>query len=81
MFHCRYAAFRRFSIPLARQSGANRPTQRRSSMVTTSEVQERQLVPVAPGLYAEFGALYLQAGDAPKAVAMYTEERDAWPES
>lgn len=35
----------------------------------------------APGLYAELGTLYLQAGDATKAVAMYTKERDAWPES
>ena len=36
---------------------------------------------VAPGLYAELGTLYLQAGDASKAVVMYNKERDAWPES
>jgi len=36
---------------------------------------------IAPGLYAELGTMYLQAGDASKAVAMYTKERDAWPES
>jgi len=36
---------------------------------------------IAPGLYAELGTLYLQAGDATKAVAMYNKERDAWPES
>ena len=36
---------------------------------------------VAPGLYAELGTLYLQAGDASKAVTMYTKERDTWPES
>jgi len=36
---------------------------------------------VAPGLYAELGTLYLQAGDGTKAVAMYTKEREAWPES
>lgn len=36
---------------------------------------------IAPGLYAELGTLYLQAGDSTKAVAMYTKERDAWPES
>lgn len=35
----------------------------------------------APGLYAELGTLYLQEGNATKAVAMYTRERDAWPES
>lgn len=36
---------------------------------------------VAPGLYAELGTLYLQAGDAAQAVAMYTKEREAWLES
>ena len=36
---------------------------------------------IAPGLYAELGTLYLQAGDPTKAIAMYTKERDAWPES
>ena len=36
---------------------------------------------VAPGLYAELGTLYLQAGDANKAIAMYTKEREVWPES
>lgn len=36
---------------------------------------------VAPGLYAELGTLYLQAGSQDKAIAMYSRERDAWPES
>jgi hypothetical protein len=36
---------------------------------------------VAPGLYAELGTLYLQAGDSAKAIAFYTKERNAWPES
>lgn len=36
---------------------------------------------VAPGLYAELGTLYLQAGDSIKAVALYTKEKSAWPES
>ena len=36
---------------------------------------------IAPGLYAELGTMYLQTGDSTKAVAMYTKERDAWPES
>ena len=36
---------------------------------------------VAPGLYAELGTLYLQQGDAAKAVGLYSKERDAWPES
>ena len=36
---------------------------------------------IAPGLYAELGTLYFQAGLADKAVEMYTLERDTWPES
>lgn len=36
---------------------------------------------IAPGLYAELGTLYLQAGDTTQAVAMYTKEREVWPES
>jgi hypothetical protein len=42
---------------------------------------EKNQQKTAPGLYAELGTLYLQEGDATKAVAMYTKERDAWPES
>lgn len=36
---------------------------------------------VAPGLYAELGTLYLQAGSSAKASALYSKERNAWPES
>lgn len=36
---------------------------------------------VAPGLYAELGTLYFQAGVRDKALAMYSRERDTWPES
>jgi hypothetical protein len=36
---------------------------------------------VAPGLYAELGTLYLQSGSSDKAIAMYSHERDEWPES
>lgn len=36
---------------------------------------------VAPGLYAELGTLYLEAGDSDRAISLYTKERDAWPES
>lgn len=38
-------------------------------------------VKVPPGLYAELGTLYLQSGVADRAIAMYSRERDAWPES
>lgn len=36
---------------------------------------------VAPGLYAELGTLYLQSGSSEKAIALYSKERTAWPES
>jgi hypothetical protein len=36
---------------------------------------------MAPGLYAELGTLYLQAGSPDKAVGLYKQERGAWPES
>jgi hypothetical protein len=34
-----------------------------------------------PGMNAEVGTLYLQAGDKAKAVTFYDQERNAWPES
>lgn len=42
---------------------------------------EKSAQKVAPGLYAELGTLYLQAGSSDMALAMYSRERDAWPES
>lgn len=36
---------------------------------------------VAPGLYADLGTLYLEAGDSDRAIALYEKERAAWPES
>ena len=36
---------------------------------------------VAPGLYAELGTFYLEAGDPQSAIRYYEFERDAWPES
>jgi len=35
----------------------------------------------APGLYAELGTLYLQAGNRPQAIRYYELERRTWPES
>lgn len=46
--------------------------------ITKMELSQKQ---VAPGLYAELGTFYLQAGDSEKAVGFYARERDAWPES
>lgn len=48
------------------------------AQVTSSELAKRR---VAPGLYAEVGTLYLQAGDGKKAIAFYAKEKEAWPES
>ena len=45
-----------------------------------STLESKQLK-VAPGLYAELGTLYLQAGLTEQAIAMYKKERDLWPES
>lgn len=36
---------------------------------------------VAPGLYAEVGTLYLQAGQRQRAIGWYQREQKAWPES
>lgn len=42
---------------------------------------EKSKQKVAPGLYAELGTLYLQAGSTDKAIGLYAQERAAWPES
>jgi hypothetical protein len=47
-------------------------------LISEMEVSSQK---VAPGLYAELGTLYLQAGESEKAIAMYSKERNAWPES
>ncbi len=36
---------------------------------------------MAPGLYAELGTLYLQAGSTDKAKMYYEKEKNTWPES
>ena len=46
--------------------------------VTAMEAAKQK---VAPGLYAELGTLYLQAGSTSKAIEYYGDERRAWPES
>lgn len=60
------------------------PTQaekfRASLEVIVSESEARsQKVP--PGIYAELGTLFLQAGDLNKSLGYYEKERAAWPES
>lgn len=46
--------------------------------ITTLEQAKQK---VAPGLYAELGTLYFQAGDQNRALALYAKERDTWSES
>jgi hypothetical protein len=41
--------------------------------------QGKQKVP--PGLYADLGTMYLQAGDKEKAKTNFMKERATWPES
>lgn len=53
----------------------------RLGLETHIAAMEKSNLKVAPGLYAELGTMYLQEGDPKKAIAMYTKERDAWPES
>lgn len=36
---------------------------------------------VAPGLYAEYGYLLLETGNAQQAVVYFEKEKEAWPES
>lgn len=43
--------------------------------------QEKINRKVAPGLYAELGTLYFQAGDRDRALQYYRKEEQAWPES
>ena len=42
---------------------------------------EKRSQKVPPGLYAELGTLYLQAGDNDRAIGLYNKERNTWPES
>ena len=42
---------------------------------------EKSKQKVAPGLYAELGTLYLQEGSTNKAIGLYSQERNTWPES
>ena len=53
----------------------------RLKLETHITAMEKSHQKVAPGLYAELGTLYLQAGASGKASDLYAKERDAWPES
>ncbi|MAU40371.1 MAG: DUF4810 domain-containing protein [Kordiimonas sp.] len=44
-----------------------------------TKAEEKGSVP--PGLYAEYGYILLQQGDANKAILYFQKEKNAWPES
>jgi len=48
---------------------------------THVSAMEQGKAKVAPGLYADLGTLYLQAGERDRALENYRKERAAWPES
>jgi hypothetical protein len=53
----------------------------RTKLETHVGEMEKSKAKVAPGLYAELGTLYLQAGASQKAIDFYTKESNSWPES
>lgn len=53
----------------------------RIQLETHIESMEKSKQKIAPGLYAELGTLYLQSGSTAKAMSLYAQERDLWPES
>ena len=60
---------------------SNKVEELRVALETLIAQQEQANRKVAPGLYAELGTLYLQAGSSDLALDMYKKERAAWPES
>lgn len=45
------------------------------------QASEKTQVKVAPGIYAEYGYLLMQAGKTDDAVLMFRKEKENWPES
>lgn len=60
---------------------ASRADEYRVGLETHIAALEKSHGRVPPGLYAELGTAYLQAGDSERALDLYARERDAWPES
>ena len=53
----------------------------RQKLQAQVQASEKAGQKVAPGLYAEIGTLYLQAGERQQAMGWYQREQLAWPES
>lgn len=62
------------------KKAATRPAALDNLLVLINRLESRN-VRVAPGLYAELGTFYLEAGDPNRALKYYQKERDTWPES
>ncbi len=52
-----------------------------AKLLTQVEALEKARQVPPPGIYAEIGTLYLEGGDAKSAIAYYSKEAAAWPES
>ena len=61
-----------------RPSGMHRLQRALEQHIASLEANRKK---VPPGMYAELGSLYMQAGDTRQARALYARERAAWPES
>jgi hypothetical protein len=68
---------------LSRASSENRETRRKALMEAVDAFKPMDVgkVRLAPGLKAELGYLYMQAGAPDKAVALFQREKRTWPES
>ncbi|KIL97895.1 hypothetical protein CCC_00956 [Paramagnetospirillum magnetotacticum MS-1] len=69
---------------LTRASSDDRDTRRRAVFEAEQAFKPLDVGPVsrlAPGLIAELGYLYLQAGNPEKALTLFKREKRNWPES
>lgn len=68
---------------LARASSEDRDTRRKALMEAVDAFRPMEVgkARLAPGLTAELGYLYMQAGAPEKAVTLFKREKRAWPES
>lgn len=68
---------------LARASSEDRDTRRKALMEAVDAFKPMEVgkARLAPGLTAELGYLYMQAGAPEKAVTLFKREKRAWPES
>lgn len=68
---------------LARASSEDRDTRRKALVEAAGAFKPMEVgkARLAPGLTAELGYLYMQAGAPDKAITLFKREKRAWPES